>query len=291
MGGSPTRVITLLTDFGARDIYVGVLHGVIAGIAPAARVVDLTHEVSPQAVAEGAFLLDAAAPYFPDGTIHVAVVDPGVGSDRRLLCAVTERATYLAPDNGLLTRVLAREPARVVVSIEDPAWFLSVVSRTFHGRDKLAPVAAHLACGLDPLRLGPVVAPGDVVRLAVPAPRRVAPDRLMGEVVHIDRYGNAVTNISPDGLPVVRSARIAGQQVLGPPCRSYAERAVGELLLITGSTGLLEVAVNAGDARARLGIARGAPVEVHTERASAARRASDHAGLPAVASEVEGSDP
>lgn len=258
------RVISLLTDFGRTDAYAGVLHGVIAGIAPGARVVDLTHDVAPQDVAGAAFLLDAAAPYFPPGTIHVCVVDPGVGSARRILCVTTPRATYLAPDNGLLTRVLAREPRPTVRSVENRALFLPEVSRTFHGRDVFAPVAAHLAEGLDPAELGPEV--DDPVRLPLPHERPLAPGQMTGEVIHVDRFGNLITNLLTGALGrAVRGARVSTVEVRGPVSESYAERAEGDLLLITGSTGLLEVSVRGGSARERIGVGRGAPVEVRVE--------------------------
>jgi S-adenosyl-L-methionine hydrolase (adenosine-forming) len=252
-------LISLLTDFGTRDVYAGVLHGVIAGIAPAVRVVDLGHDVAPQDVREAAFLLEAAAPYFPRGAIHVCVVDPGVGSARRILCVTTPRATFLAPDNGLLTRVLG--PDAVIRSVENRALFLDDVSCTFHGRDVFAPVAARLALGLDPAEVGPTV--DDPVRLALPPRRALAPGRVHGEVEHIDRYGNLITNmITGSHGPRVRAARVREAEVDGPVCSSYAERGEGAPLLITGSTGLLEVSVRGGSARERLGARRGDAVEV-----------------------------
>jgi S-adenosylmethionine hydrolase len=253
-------VITLLTDFGHRDIYVGVMHGVILGIAPHARIVDLSHEVGPQAVAEASFLLDSAAPYFPWGTIHVAVVDPGVGSDRRILCARTTRATYLAPDNGLLARVLERDPPSRLISVENPAWFLPRVSSTFHGRDKFAPVAAHLARGLDPRELGPEV--HEIKPLFMPRPRELAPDRLQGEVIHIDRFGNIVTNLGELYAARVATARVGSREVRGPVCRAYADREEGAALLIFGSSGFLEISVRGGDAARELGVKNGDLVEV-----------------------------
>lgn len=264
----PDPLITLLTDYGTQDIYAGVLHGVILGLAPGARVVDLTHQVAPQAVAQAAFLLEAAAPFFPEGTIHVAVVDPGVGSSRRLLCARTARATFLAPDNGLLTRVL--EPGAEVRSIEAAHLFLPRVSATFHGRDILAPVAARLALGLDPTEVGPPV--DDPVRLPLDAPVRTA-DRVAGRVVHVDRFGNIITNVAGAGLGEIAAVRVGGVAIAGPACRAYADRPAGALLALVGSTGLLEVAAADGDAAARLGARPGDPVEVQLiECARNARR-------------------
>ncbi|MCO5167754.1 MAG: SAM-dependent chlorinase/fluorinase [Planctomycetes bacterium] len=272
-------MISLLTDFGTRDVYAGVLHAVIGGIAPGVRVVDLTHEVAPQDVTEAAFLLDAAAPWFPPGTVHVCVVDPGVGSDRRILCARTRAATFLAPDNGLLTRVLERAPEARLNAVVDRSYFLPEVSSTFHGRDVFAPVAARLALGLDPAALGPEVR--DPLRLSLPPERALASGVTAGEVVHVDRYGNLITNLRPGALgPAVRGARVGGVEVAGPVRRSYAEqdpREGGGLLLITGSTGLLEVAVRDGSAQARLGVGRGAPVEVEVSTGAPAAGAQGSA--------------
>ena len=259
-----TPIITLLTDFGSQDTYVGVMHGVTAGIAPQARVVDLTHAVSPQAVAEAAYLLDEAAPFFPQGTIHVAVVDPGVGTARRIVCARTAGATYLAPDNGLLTRVLERDPPLTLTSVEARKYFLPSISTTFHGRDIFAPVAAHLANGVLPGALGPAL--GQPVTLDLPRPRDVGPGRTLGEVVHVDRFGNLITNLAVADLGEVVSLQLGSATIPGPTRRSYAERPEGELLLVSGSSGFLEVAVNAGSARERLQAARGAVVEVTARR-------------------------
>ncbi len=256
----PAPTVTLLTDFGTRDVYAGVMRGVISNLAPEARIVDLTHEVAPQAVADAAFLLDSAAPYFPWGTIHVAVVDPGVGSERRIICARSSRATYLAPDNGLLTRVLERDPPASLVSVENAELFLPRVSSTFHGRDVFAPVAAHLARGLDPRRLGPEV---DAIQpLALPRARAGAPGRIEGEVIYIDHFGNLITNVPTPALPEVLELAIGAAVVPGPVCGSYVERDEGELLLIGGSSGLLEISVNAGSARDRLGARRGDAVRL-----------------------------
>jgi S-adenosylmethionine hydrolase len=252
---APRPVITLLTDFGTRDVYVGIMRGVILGLAPSVQIVDLSHEIAPQAIAEAAFLLDSAAPYFPWGTIHVAVIDPGVGTERRIVCARTSRATYLAPDNGLLARILERDPPAHLVSVENAEYFLPTVSTTFHGRDIFAPVAAHLANGLDPRSLGPVIR--ELTPLPFPQPRRTAPGVLTGEVIHVDRFGNLVTNVGEPFAANVASLTIHGKRIEGPVCRAYGERDLGEPLLIFGSSGFLEISVNSGDAarvfRARRG--------------------------------------
>jgi S-adenosyl-L-methionine hydrolase (adenosine-forming) len=275
-------IISLLTDFGTRDVYAGVLHAVIAGIAPRARVIDLTHEVAPQDVVEAAFQLDAAEPYFPDGTIHVCVVDPGVGSSRRILYARTRRATFLAPDNGLLTRVLERsgwsetrakssplhgldrEPTVELRSVENRALFLPVVSRTFHGRDVFAPVAARLALGLDPRELGPEV--HDPARLPLRPDRALQPGAVRGEIIHIDRFGNLITNLRPGALADdVRGVRVNGLELDGPVRASYADVREGAPLMIISSTGLLEIAVSGGAAHEHFRARRGDPVEVSVQ--------------------------
>ena len=257
MPAAPT--ITLLTDFGTRDVYAGVMRGVIAGIAPAARVVDLTHEVAPQAVDEAGFLLAQAAPFFPAGTIHVAVVDPGVGTARKVVCARSSRAVYLAPDNGLLSRALEQDPPDEVRSVEERRWFLPALSSTFHGRDLFAPVAAHLANGVAPRELGP-----PLERLAGPAlerPRRSA-GRVVGRVVHVDRFGNLVTDIPTAGLGPIRSAVVAGREVAGPLARTYGERPAGSLVLLAGSSQTLEVSVVMGSAAELTGAGPGVEIVV-----------------------------
>lgn len=253
-------VLTLLTDYGLRDIYVGVVRGVILGIAPSATIVDLSHEVAPQAVAEAAFLLDAAAPYFPWGTIHVCVVDPGVGTERRIICARTARATYLAPDNGLLARVLERDPPAHLVSVENASYFLPKVSTTFHGRDIFAPVAAHLANGLDPRALGPEVR--ELQPLPMPRPREVGAGLIAGEVIHVDRFGNVVTNVGEPFALRVQAAHLGPSRIEGPVCRAYADRDEGEPLLIFGSSGFLEVSINGGDAARTYSVRRGDPITI-----------------------------
>ena len=236
------------------------MRGVILGLAPAVQIVDLSHEIEPQSVAEAAFLLDSAAPYFPWGTIHVAVVDPGVGTERRIVCARTSRATYLAPDNGLLARVLERDPPAHLVSVENDEYFLPKVSTTFHGRDIFAPVAAHLANGLDPRALGPVIR--ELTPLPFPRPRETAPGVLSGEVIHVDRFGNLVTNVGEPFAPNVSGAVVGGHTIAGPVSRAYGEKDPGEALLIFGSSGFLEISVNSGDAARVFSARRGDAVSV-----------------------------
>ncbi len=238
--GSP-RVIAFLTDFGLRDHYVGVMKGVALSICPEAVLVDLTHEVDPQNIAQGAYLLGASFRYFPKGTVFVAVVDPGVGTERRGLCVVAEGRFFVGPDNGLFTLVYDRAQEFVAYELQNQTYFLPQQSTTFHGRDIFAPVAAHLARGLNPSTLGPQVA--DTVRLPWPQVS-LEPGRIRGAVIYVDRFGNLVTNIPQEHLEgkFIKAVCFAGKRLSFK--RTYAEVASGEPLALIGSDGLLEIAVS-----------------------------------------------
>ncbi|MCX7855393.1 MAG: SAM-dependent chlorinase/fluorinase [Anaerolineae bacterium] len=272
-------VITLLTDFGTEDEYVGVMKGVILSIAPEVRLVDLSHQIPPQDVRRAAFLLCSAVPYFPPDTVHLAVVDPGVGTQRRPLAVRTPAGTFIGPDNGLFSWVLAEIPEWTAVEIREPAYRLPRVSSTFHGRDIFAPAAAHLAAGLPLERLGPRVE--DPVLLSPPR-LEICAGVLEGEVLYADRFGNLVTSIGRfrwDGDRLVLSpafrpasgevtvgaaaARVvlAGAELVGIR-RTYGDVAVGEPLALVGSSGFLEIAVRQGSAAAVLGAVPGTPVAV-----------------------------
>jgi len=190
MGRNP--IITLTTDFGTADGYVGTMKGIILGIAPHVRLVDISHEITPQNVRQAAYVLYTAYPFFPPGTIHLAVVDPGVGGTRRPIALRTPVGYFVGPDNGILSYVMACEPVEALVELADPRYRLPHVSHTFHGRDVFAPAAAHLAAGVPIAALGPPVA--DPVTF--PPPRlEVGPDGITGEVLHADRFGNVITSI------------------------------------------------------------------------------------------------
>lgn len=249
-------LITLLTDFGTRDEYVGVMKGVIAGIIPDARIVDISHYIEPQNIVHGAFILAAAYPYFPAGTIHVAIVDPGVGGKRRILVVEYDRQRFVVPDNGLIEQVLADGLPLSVVSVEDARYFLTHVSHTFHGRDIFAPVAAHLAAGLPMTDLGPAVDHRGMVSGVVPRCGFSTPRCVEGKVVAVDRFGNLMTNIDADSIDRL-AQRIAGQTMvvilgerpIGPIVASYDRVARQTPLAVIGSRGLLEISVNCGNAR------------------------------------------
>jgi S-adenosylmethionine hydrolase len=245
--------ITLLTDFGTRGIYVGAMKGVIAALCPTAQVLDLTHEVTPQAIREGAFLLDCAYRYFPADTIHVAVVDPGVGTTRRAIALdLPGTGRFIGPDNGLFTPLLLAHPAPAARLIANPAFTIArlgrAISATFHGRDLFAPAAAALADGADFAAIGPAVDVATLVRLPRFWATPNAGGQLRGEIVHIDRFGNLISNIRRDALATLtdaerRTLRVTGG---GHTCQglidTYGRRADGEIVALFGSGGTLEIA-------------------------------------------------
>ncbi|RPH67316.1 MAG: hypothetical protein EHM78_21815 [Myxococcaceae bacterium] len=257
------RVITLLTDFGLEDGYVAAMKGVIASVAPEARVVDVTHLVPPQDVAFARFRLLTAAPFFPPGTIHVAVVDPGVGTARRAVAIRCRSGSCLVgPDNGLLSGALEADPPLAVVELSDPRfWRTDTPSATFHGRDIFAPVAAHLARGVTLEALGPAVPPDGLVTLDLRPPTPVA-GGLEGAVQATDRFGNLISNVPAVLLPGNGAwrASIGGRTL--PGHRTYADVPPGEALALVGSHGFVEIAVHRGDARSALGASVGDRVEI-----------------------------
>jgi S-adenosylmethionine hydrolase len=255
-------VVTLTTDFGLDDGFVGIMKGVLATRAPGAVVIDVTHGIAPQDVLAGALVLARAAPYFPPGTIHVAVVDPRVGTARRPLCVVAAGALFVGPDNGLLSLATSVDAGARAIHVTDERLFLSPRSATFHGRDVFAPVAAALASGTDPGTLGPVV--HDAVRLALPDVV-VEPGRIRGQVLYIDRFGNLVTNVPETALAAFPRERvsttIAGRCIDGLSV-TYGAVDPGALVVVVGSWGLVEIAARDGSARAALGAAVGDAVVI-----------------------------
>ena len=267
------RIITLTTDFGTSDAYVGIMKGVILSINPNARVVDITHAIPPQDIYEAAFSIYAAHSYFPEGTIHIIVVDPGVGSDRQAIVCHTENAFFVCPDNGVLSYLLQsveneqKQPVDTV-AIQNSAYYLSEVSNTFHGRDIFAPVAAHLSLGV---RLDDIGPPAQtLVQLPIQVPE-FSGHTLTGQIVKIDRFGNAITNISETAIARLESASTGemsiyeirvGSARLNRLNRAYAESGIGKPLAIIGSSGLLEIAINGGNAKEGLGLKWGDSVVI-----------------------------
>jgi S-adenosylmethionine hydrolase len=254
-------IVTLLTDFGLEDEYVGVVKGVILGVNPSAQIVDTCHQIPLGDVTRASWLLSWSWRYFPRGTVHLTVVDPGVGSPRQILCLRLQGHLFLAPDNGVLTQVLAGVKNPQLTAVQNRRYALPSVSHTFHGRDIFAPAAGFISKGLAPSRLGPRVR--TFVRLALPlvkANRR----RLVGQVIHLDRFGNAVTNLPRDRVRRLQQkgaiqARLKGQLLHGIQ-RSYAAVGKGKLVAVIGSHDLLEIAVNQGSAARQLHLKIGDPI-------------------------------
>jgi len=266
-------IVTLTTDFGLRDAYVAEMKGVMLGIARGARqsldLVDVTHEVERHDITEGALALEAAAPFFPSGTVHLAVVDPGVGTARRGLAVAADGHIFVGPDNGLFTPFLDGDGWRAF-ELAEADYRLPEVSRTFHGRDVFAPAAAHVATGVDPSRLGPRLV--DPVRLAWPEVRAVA-GAVAGAVVHADRFGNLITSIharTVEPLDADVVIRVGGREV--PLVGTYADLSVGRPGALVGSTGRLEIAVREGNAATLLRARRGTPVMVSRTSSKPSRR-------------------
>lgn len=250
-------IITFLSDFGLDDWFVGVVHGVLHEVCPDAHIVNLTHLLEPGDVPRAAFMLECATPDFPPGTIHLAVVDPGVGTERRALAVQAHGQYFVGPDNGILEWALC-DPAGETRSLEDERYFRLPMSRTFHGRDVFAPVAAHLACGVGFETLGPRLA--SPVRVPRPAAHCVE-GRLEGCVMFIDHFGNALTNISAATLAQAFPGTDLEQLAVVLPglrefgvARSYGDAPIGTLVGIVGSSGRLEIAQVGGHATSRFGI-------------------------------------
>lgn len=255
-------LITLTTDFGSSGHFVAAMKGVILGLAPRARIVDITHDIAPFSITEGAFTLGQAWRWFPKGTIHVAVVDPGVGSERRPILVEAAGHRFIGPDNGVFSMVYGAASHRVR-EITNSRMMLKQVSRTFHGRDVFAPAAAHLAGGAAPARFGKAIQ--DYIRLGEFKPARVKPHRWTGAVLNVDRFGNLITSFHIDAFPGVRTHAfevLAGSQTIRRLALSYSETGLGELCIIVGSSGYLEISANQSSAAQRLGCGAGSPVEL-----------------------------
>jgi len=256
-------IITLTTDFGAGSPYAAAMKGVILSLNPAATLVDITHEVPPQDVRYAAIVLEDVSDRFPGGTIHVVVVDPGVGTDRALVFARIGRQSFLAPDNGVLSRLARCTPPAKIIRLTEAAYWLHPVSATFHGRDILAPVAARLSLGLEPDHLGTPME--RLVMLDWPTVH-LGPRRIEGSILWIDSFGNLVTDILAEMLPGPPDnrrlqTRCRGHEATGL-CRTYGDRAPGNLIALIGSSARLELAVVGGSAAALTQAHLGDPVEV-----------------------------
>jgi S-adenosyl-L-methionine hydrolase (adenosine-forming) len=254
-------LITLTTDFGLRDPFVGIMKGVILSINADARLLDLTHEVESFNVLEGALTLAQSYPYFPPGTIHVVVVDPGVGSERRAILITTGDAAFIGPDNGVFSLVYEREAVFEVRQIAVEHYFRRPVSQTFQGRDIFAPVAAWLSRGTEAEKFGPVIT--DYVRVAPPRPARTGEGSLRGSVLRADKFGNLTTNFRPGDLPSAASLRLRiRDRIVTRLVTSYSAGREGEVFAIVGSAGFVEVAACQASAARILGAGKGDAVEL-----------------------------
>jgi S-adenosylmethionine hydrolase len=255
-------IVTLTTDFGEADHFVAVMKGVILSRAPRATLVDVTHEIAAHDVGEAAFVVGETYRYYPKGTIHVVVVDPGVGTERRALLVEAAGQYFVGPDNGVLARVYRKEKAKVR-ALTNKKYFLKEVSQTFHGRDVFAPVAGHLAAGVKPAAMGKLI--NDYLRPAGLEAVRTGKRFWAGAVIKVDRFGNLITNLSPAEIPDLLSrpfTLVVGVTPVERLVRAYAEGGAGEAVAIVGSSGYLEVIVNQGNAAKQLGCVAGSPVEL-----------------------------
>lgn len=250
-------IVTLLTDFGLSDVYVGVMKGVIAQINPQIQTIDLTHKISPQDIAAARFHLMNAYPYFPEGTVHVVVVDPGVGSQRRSIAVQLKSGYVVAPDNGLVSGILENagtypcSEAIAAVELDNPHyWRSQTPSATFHGRDIFAPVGAHLANGVPLQRLGTEIDLGSIVRLPIPDVIETE-NQLRGVIQAIDHFGNLITNISGEKV-CDRIWNLRVNQAVYAGKKTYADAAIGEIIGLIGSHGWIELAMNRGNAQSFL---------------------------------------
>jgi hypothetical protein len=264
LGKSGRPIITLTTDFGEGH-YVGAMKGVILDVCPDASVIDITHAVSSHDVLEGAFHILCAYPYFPAGSVHVAVIDPGVGSDRRGIVVVTEKYSFVGPDNGLFSFIYNRETVQRVISIQSEEYLRQPVSPTFHGRDVFAPVAAWLARGTEPEAFGPEI--GDYVSAATLPVEKQGPNSLVGEVAYVDKFGNIVTSMTPENVSELldRSGPprfLVNDRQIARHHRFYAEAPPDELFSLVGSSGYYEISVSGQRAADILKVKRGHKIQL-----------------------------
>ena len=267
-------IVTLTTDFGLNDHFVGVMKGVILNIAPNAEIVDISHSVQPYDILDGALALAETYSYFPARTIHLVVVDPRVGSARRPILAISDGFNFVAPDNGVLSLMYAREERVHVRHVTGEHYFLQPISNTFHGRDIFAPVAGYLAKGVEQEKFGPEIE--DFVRFNAPKPKSVDGKTLRGVVLKVDRFGNLITNFTAQDVPGVLEGKTPGFKItvgkreVTSIRTNYAEGAAGEVFLILGSMGYLEISTNRGAATQLTGAAKGSEVTIAIEGAVAA---------------------
>ncbi|UCD84352.1 MAG: SAM-dependent chlorinase/fluorinase [Deltaproteobacteria bacterium] len=261
---SHPQIITLITDFGLADGYVGALKGVILRINPKVRIIDITHEIEAHNVFEAAFVLAAACRFFPRGSVHLVIVDPGVGSKRKPILMETEDYYFVGPDNGSFSLIPEFSVIKRVTEISEPKYLLPRISDTFHGRDIFAPVAAYLTRGVDPREFGSPIK--KYRRLRIPRPRKKGRE-IKGEIIHIDRFGNLISNITEEGTRDLFGGKgcqiTIGGRRLSRISRYYSEVKKGGVLAIFGSSGFLEISVNQGNASQALSLGKGDPIKLY----------------------------
>jgi len=268
------RMITLTTDFGLTEPYVGAMKGVIYSINPLAKITEITNSVQSFDVLDGALAISQAYHYFPKDTVHLVVVDPGVGGPRRPIIASIGQYTFVAPDNGVLSLVFEREERVTVRHVTSEYYFHHPVSNTFHGRDVFAPVAAYLSKGVDSSKFGEEIS--DYVRFVAPKPKAIAANSWKGIVLKTDKFGNLITNITPKDIPQIfdgptNAFKLTVGKVEITKLRSnYAEGAPGEIFAILGSTGFLEISTNKGSASRMAGVDKGGEVAISITGTAAA---------------------
>lgn len=260
------QLISLLTDFGTQDEYAGLMKGVILSVNPLARIIDISHQIEPQDLIQAAFMLRASYPFFPKGTVHTVVVDPGVGTQRDILGAEYEGHIFLAPDNGLLSLLPEKGEFRKLVKVTNRSFFRENVSQTFHGRDIFAPVAARLAAGLSLEELGPQTDFRQIQKTEMPKAFRNAAGEIRGQIIHIDRFGNLMSNIprtilEKSGNPEQITVHIGTRCISGLPS-AYGSVPKGHPLAIIGSRDYLEISVNCGNAMQYFGLEKGGRIRV-----------------------------
>ncbi|MBP0011105.1 MAG: SAM-dependent chlorinase/fluorinase [Roseofilum sp. Belize Diploria] len=260
------RILTLLTDFGLQDPYVGVMKGAIAQINPQIAAIDLTHDLPRQNLVAARFALMNAYPYFPDDTVHVAVVDPGVGGDRRAIALELAQGFLVGPDNGIFSGILSQYPLIKAVELtNDNYWRSPNPSTTFHGRDIFAPVGAHLANGVPIEQLGEAIDPHTLVNLSLPSYTQEKP-YIRGAIQSIDHFGNLITNIPGEAVNDVPWSVILNEEII-IGAQTYSDLPIGQAIALIGSHGWVEIAVNCGNAEKELRLTWGDPVQllIYTE--------------------------
>ena len=262
-------VITILSDFGSQDEYVGVMKGVILSTCPSVSIVDITHQIDPQDIVQAAYLIPSFYRFFPEGTVHLIVVDPGVGSERDILAANHDGHYFIAPDNGVLTLLMNREKSDTIVRIRNADYYIKPVSATFHGRDIFAPIGAHIVNGTGLEELGTKTEIENIVHLEDLNCRISETGELVGKIISIDRFGNLITNIDSNALtryrkmhPEIRLQICIGSQVIEGLSRTYANADPSSPLALIGSRNHLEIAVNGGSAQQYFKAHKGDPVRV-----------------------------